>query len=497
VLVLAIDIGSSSTRTALFNQRGRVVPGTDARREYSLRYTADGGAELSPIGLLRTVRACLHETLESSPPKQPIVALGGSAFWHGLLGLDRKSRAVTPIYTWADARSVADAARLREEFDEREFHAETGCMVRASYWPAKLRWLARTNRALFGQVDRWVSPVDWIFEKIFGATGTSDSMASATGLYDLRTKSWHTRLCEACEVRPNQLDAIRESAAPGNSRRFRGTCIFNAIGDGAAGNLGSGAAAPGRIAINIGTSAAVRMLDRSRKAVPFGLFRYVVDRERFVIGGAVSNAGNLHQWCLANLRLRGTEAKALSRGAAANDELIFLPFWVSERAPTWPENLPGTIHGFTQSTNAAAIFRAATCATFYRLASVLDLVERKNGTAKQIIVSGGILHSKPSLLLLADAFGRDICASAEPEASLRGAALYVLKKLGHDPAPLPDAKLIRHDRGLATKHRVRRQRQTALEKKLSSFIFQDAFDLSGAAADSQRDRPATNRAIFN
>ena len=75
--VLAIDIGSSSTRTALFNQQGRLVPGTTAQRKYSLRYTADGGAELSPVALQRAVRACFRETLQSSPT---ILAVAGSAF---------------------------------------------------------------------------------------------------------------------------------------------------------------------------------------------------------------------------------------------------------------------------------------------------------------------------------------------------------------------------------------------------------------------------------
>src|SRR5205814_5805956 len=178
--------------------------------------------------------------------------------------------------------------------------------------------------------------------------------------------------------------------------------------------------------IKMGTSAAARTLNRSEKNIPFGLFRYVVDRERFVIGGAVSNAGNLREWCLRHLRLRMTEAKALSRSAAANDVLTILPFWVNERAPTWPEKLRGTILGLTQSTDAAAILRAATCATFYRVANILERLETKTGRAEQIIVSGGILRSKESLPVLADALGRDIGVASEAEASLRGAAVYVL-----------------------------------------------------------------------
>jgi gluconokinase len=472
-VVLALDIGSSSTRTALFDQRGRIIAGTSSRQEYSLQYTSEGGAELSPIALSRAVTACLRKTLGHSRSKRGIVGVGGSAFWHGLLGLDRKGRPITPVFTWADSRCAADAEVLRREFSERRIHSETGCMLRVSYWPAKLRWLWRTNRQLFRSVHRWVSPADWIFGKIFGTAGTSHSMASATGLYDVRTKSWHDQLCRACRIDPEQLDALSESSERCRTdfAELRSARVFNPIGDGAAGNLGSGADTAGSVAINVGTSAAVRLLPPAcagRPRVPFGLFRYAVDEERAVVGGAVSNAGNLHQWCLGQLRLRMTEARALSRTAAASDDLTILPFWVNERAPSWPENLRGAIVGLTQSTDAAAIFRATMCATFYRLAGILELLEQNHGRAKQIIVSGGILRSKPSLLLLADSLGCDLSVSAEREASLRGAAVYILEKLGYNAAPLRKPKLIRRNRGLAAGHRARREEQTALEKARSS-----------------------------
>jgi gluconokinase len=472
-VVLALDIGSSSARSALFDQRGRMIAGSEARRKYSLEYTSEDGAELSPIALRGAAVACSRETLRKFRSNRRIVAVSGSAFWHGLVGLDRKARPITPVFTWADSRCSADAEVLRHEFNERKTFSETGCMLRASYWPAKLRWLWRTNRPLFRKVHRWVSPADWIFAKSFGAAGTSHSMASATGLYNLRTKSWHSELCRACRIDCEQLDVICESSDRGQTdfSELNGARIFNPLGDGAAGNLGSDGAAAGRIAINVGTSAAVRLLraenDR-RPPVPFGLFRYAVDEKRAVIGGAVSNAGNLHQWCLRQLQLGMTEARALSRSAAASDALTILPFWVNERAPSWPENLCGAIVGLTQSTDAAAIFRAAMCATFYRLADILQLLERSNSRANQIIVSGGILRSKPSLRLLADSLGRDICVCAQPEASLRGAAVYVLEKLGYQATPLRKPKLIRHDRSLAAKHRVRRELQSALEKVFPS-----------------------------
>ena len=479
-LVLALDIGSSSTRSAFFDETGRALTRTGAKREYAVSYTADGGAELSPSVLLRSARLCLKETLRgrrstTALRKIPMAAIAGSAFWHSLLGLDGKGRPLTPVFTWADSRCAPDAARLREQFDEEEIQAQTGCMLRASFWPAKLRWLRRTNRRLFRQVTRWVSPAEWIFEQLFSVTGLSYSMASATGLYDLRAKQWHAALCEACGVDGDRLGAPADLATTTSTRSsdFKNAKIFAAIGDGAAGNLGCGAEAHGAIAINLGTSAAVRMTESGRNLtsrIPLGLFRYAIDRERTVMGGAVSNAGNLRRWCLRELRLGETEAqmnKAPSRSAAAADPLTVLPFWVGERAPTWPENLRGAIIGLSQTSSAAQIFRAITCAVFYRLAEILDLVEGVAGRGKEIIVSGGILHSAASLRLLADALGRDISVSSQAEASLRGAAVYVLEKLGRRSAPLPKPKLVRHDRSLAKNHRLRRERQAALEQRLS------------------------------
>jgi gluconokinase len=480
LLVLAVDIGSSSTRSALLDENGRVVAGTGASREYSVRYTADGGAELSPSFLSRASAACLRKTLQARRASQsfrkiPITALGASAFWHSLLGLDRKGRAITPVYTWADSRCTEDAVRLRQEFDERKIHARTGCMLRPSFWPAKLRWLRRTQGPLFRRVVRWVSPAEWIFEELFGAAGCSHSMASATGLYDLRTKRWDPALCEACRIGPEQLSDLREVVAGSQSifPELRDAKLFAAIGDGAAGNLGCGADVAGRIAINIGTSAAVRVMAKdgrkANNATPFGLFCYAVDRERTVLGGAVSNAGNLRRWCLRELRVSEAAShteKSLSRAAAASDEITVLPFWVNERAPTWPENLHGVIMGLNQTTSAAQILRATTCSVFYRLGTILDLVERAAGPAKEVTVSGGILHSPRSLRLLADAIGRDLRVSSEPEASLRGAAVYALERLGYKLATLRKGRLVRHHPALAIKHRARRERQAALESLL-------------------------------
>ncbi len=343
-------------------------------------------------------------------------------------------------------------------------------MLRAPYWPAKLCWLRRTKPKLFRRVENWVSPAAWIYGELFGVCLTSHSMASGTGLYNLATREWDSELCDLCELRVEQRGQISDLAQDAFlvRKELAGAAIVAALGDGAASNLGSGADCAGKIAINIGTSAAVRTVLKTSEArpqlLPAGLFRYVVDEERVLVGGAISNGGNLREWCKHQLRLSQNSEQALSRTATASCALTVLPFWISERAPTWPEDLRGTITGLTPLTSAADILCATTASSFYRLAGILESIEASIQRADEIIVSGGVLNSPASLALLADCLGRDIRVCLELESSLRGAATHALESLGYECVPLAPGRIVRHRPALAHEHRSRRSQQEFLEQ---------------------------------
>lgn len=454
-VVLALDLGTSSVRSALFDVAARALPGSRASVTYRVRHSAEHGAELDPQVLLRATRHCLRLT------KSPLQTVAGSGFWHSLLGLDRAGNPLTPIYTWADARCAPDAAALREELDERAIQQRTGCMLRASFWPAKLRWLRRTQPRLFRRVARWVSPAEWIFEEVFLVRACSHSMASGTGLYNFATADWDRPLLELVGLTSAQLNPLRDQVES----------IFSAIGDGAASNLGSGASLPGIVAINVGTSAAVRALPTPGTDLPFGLFRFALDQRRPLLGGAVSNAGNLRAWCLRELRLAPNDRaieRHLRAAAKKKSRLTILPFWVTERAPTWPENLEGAIVGLTQATTAADLLRATTAAVCYRLADIFHELAAVIGPVKKIVVSGGILQSPASLQILADSLGREIETCSEQEASLRGAAVHALECAGQKvPAPRAGDR-VRPHRAAAAHARKARARQRALEARCAT-----------------------------
>lgn len=450
-LTLAIDLGTSSVRTALFDGRARRVKETLRQIEYSVTHSARGEATLDPATLEDGLRRCLAGTLEAAG-KRRIGAVGISCFWHSLIGVDGSGDALTPVYTWADARCRDDAAALRREISEEEYHARTGCMLRASYWPAKLRWLARTEPALWKQVARWQSPAEWLLNRFCAGGGETcaHGMATGTGLYDPTLLAWDAALIKRCGLRLAQLPRISEEPLRLRAQRrseypaLAEAAWWPAIGDGAAGNLGSGATSAGRAAINVGTSAAFRVMREGKpKNVPIGLFCYRVDARRYVVGGAVSNAGNLRAWCQRELNLPDDEAaldRALSKRTEPMQGLVVLPFWSAERAPTWCEEIGGTVVGLSQNTTALDLLQATTEAVYQRLALIADLSLPKKGgkpaAPTEIVVAGGILKSKGLLQRLADVLGRTVHASREPEASLRGAAVYALERAG-TPSPHP------------------------------------------------------------
>ena len=108
-LVLALDIGTSSVRSALFDAEARPIRNSKMAQNYRVRHSVDRAAELDPAVLLRASKHCLRQTRRCLTKSRP-VAIAASGFWHSLLGLDRAGRPLTPIYTWADARCAPDAA---------------------------------------------------------------------------------------------------------------------------------------------------------------------------------------------------------------------------------------------------------------------------------------------------------------------------------------------------------------------------------------------------
>jgi gluconokinase len=433
--VLALDVGTSSCRASLYDLQARPMPGRSAHIVYAPSVTSDGGAELEPEVLLEQVEKTVGQVLAGTPPR--LVAVAVSTFWHSLIGVDSGGRPITPVYLWLDARSRAQMEILRSRLDERAVHARTGCVLHWSYWPAKLSWLRATQPAVFQQVSRWMSFGELLLERFTGATGVSVSMASGTGLLNVHTCDWDDTVMSAVGLDRAHLNPILPLEPIGTSDRWpslENVPWLPAIGDGACSNLGAGCSTPDRFALMVGTSGAERAAwtPQAEFTIPWGAWCYRIDERRAVIGGALNDGGSLLDWLRGALRLPEFEAAEAEVAAMEPDShgLTVLPFWAGERNPGWADDARGAITGMRLHTRPVDILRASLEAVALRFAEIDNILHKTLPDAAEVVATGGaLLHSKAWMQIIANALGRPVLASAEAEASSRGACLLALEAL--------------------------------------------------------------------
>jgi gluconokinase len=434
--VLSVDVGTSGVRAALFDDTGNQIEGAQAVR----RRPSGDFVELDPDLLVDEVIRTIDEVLAVDQSTR-IEAIAISTFWHGLMGIDAAGRPTTPLLTWADTRAAQAANELRDEFVEREVHSRTGCRFHPSYWPAKLRWLQRERREQFAATRLWLGFAEYLCLRLFGEPVTSVSMASATGLFDQRVCDWDHQLLEGLGV-GDQVARINTDAAARLTDSFAGRWaalaearLVTVVGDGAANNIGGGCSTKENIALMIGTSGAMRIVFKGEPParLPSGLWSYRVDRDRVVVGGALSDGGGLLRWLGQQLYIDPRDTTTQRQLAALEPDahgLTILPFWSGERSTGWNLMARGGIFGVRQDTTNLEIMRAALEAIAYRFALIAEaLDEIAPGAA--IVATGNALRSSPVWLqIIADVLGRRVLFGGTPEASIRGAALLALEAVG-------------------------------------------------------------------
>jgi gluconokinase len=432
--VLAVDVGTSSVRAALYDRRGRPWPAGGSHLAYTPRNDVEGAAEVDPELLLRLTVRAVTEAVRQAPG--PVAAVGLSTFWHSLVGIDGAGTPTTPVLLWSDTRAWRQAELLRTELDAGAVRRRTGAPLHPSYWPAKLAWL-RARPPAWRRTRHWLSFPDLLYLRLFGELGTSPSMASGTGLRRL-AGGWDPELLERLALTGDELPReVGEMSGlrPSHARRWpqlREARWLTARGDGALANLGSGCLDPTRRAITVGTSGALRVLTSSApgRLAP-GLWCYLLDAGCHLVGGSLSDGGNLWAWLERTLRLEGPGLERRLRRARPGSGPDFLPLLAGERSPGFAPHATGAIARLTQATTAEQIARSAMESVAVRFAMVDAALDRSVPGATRLVASGGALHASPLWSqMVADAVGKPVSVSPDFEASTEGAALLALDRLG-------------------------------------------------------------------
>ena len=285
--ILALDIGTSSVRAALYDFSGNVLPETMVKKDRILNFTEDGGAELTAEEAFSQVCEAINEVLAKTTLSIEYVA--ASCFWHSLVGIDAEERATTSVFTWAETRPAKYVQTLRDGLNETLIHNKTGARFHSSFWTAKLLWLKTEFPKVFQKTDKWLSFSDYLALKLFGKAVTSVSMASGTGVFNIRRFDWNDNLLEFVSVKRECLPEIaddNQTFQTNSWERLKDAKWFLAIGDGAANNVGAGCLQKTKAALMIGTSGAMRVAYEGEipKQIPDGLWCYRIDKKRVIVG---------------------------------------------------------------------------------------------------------------------------------------------------------------------------------------------------------------------
>ena len=441
--VVGVDIGTSSTKAVLFNTEGRQV--NRSAQPYALKVPEPGAAELDADEILQAVNRTVAEVTRGIERSQ-LVGVSFSAAMHMLLLVDAAGQPLTPVYTWADSRSLACVETVRSK--DKTLYSRTGVAVHPMSPLVKLVWLQQSQPYLMARAARVVSIKEYVLYRWCGEWAVDISIAGATGLLNMRSLSWDTGALAIAGLQSSQLSALVPTSyqlrtQPQVARDCGvdvGTTVIIGANDGVLANLGVGALSPETAAITLGTSGAVRRGVRSPSVNPEAqLFCYALHETQWVVGGAVNTGGIALQWMRDRLFGETADFDTLTEMAAAiapgAEGLIFHPYLLGERAPLWDTQARASFFGLGMHHSRGHLVRAAMEGVLYNLHQVFEALEHTSGHIEELRASGGFVRSPLWQQMLADIFERPIVVPAVVESSAFGAAVLALITLGEWPGP--------------------------------------------------------------
>jgi gluconokinase len=452
-LILAVDIGTSATKVVLFDEDARQI--AVVRRHYPILTPRSGWSEQDPDAIAQAVLDGMAQALRSLPAGAHLLGVVFSSQLYSVLAAGSDGRPLSRSLTWSDTRSAEQAATIRQSAAAPAIYARTGCPIDAIYPLAKIAWLRACGDLPAGA--RFASIKEYVIYRLTGAWIVDWSVASATGLFDIHTRRWDDEALAAAGI---DAASLSELASPRHIlREWRpevaaalglraDTPLILGGGDGPLASIGVGSLQTNALAINVGTSAAARMLIPEPFVDPNGrLWTYVADENLWVIGGIVSTGGLVYEWALRTFlgghydaEANGVAARALAERLAASvppgaDNLLFVPYLGGEQCPAWNPSTRGSFFGLDFRHKHGHFMRSVLEGITRSIYRIGESIEAARGEQPhEIRTTGGVSTSPLWLQIAADMFGIPIVVPVSAEGSARGAAVLGLLALGRHRA---------------------------------------------------------------
>ena len=443
--LLALDQGTSSSRSIVFDAEGTVV--AQAQQELPQIYPQPGWVEHDPLEIWRGQLATARAALEQAGLKaSDIRALGitnqreTTVLWNR-----RTGQPVHHAIVWQDRRAEPLCARLRDEGHSDRILARTGLRIDAYFSATKLAWLldnvphareqAERGELAFGTVDSWL-----LWQLTGGALHATDvSNASRTMLFDVHRNEWDAGLLELLRIPPALMPKVLPSSAIYGETRpdLLGAPILigGVAGDQQSALFGQACLREGMAKNTYGTGCFMLMhtggrFQTSANGLVTTSAAQTGPEPQFAIEGSVFVGGAVVQWLRDGLRaIRGSaEVQPLAESVPDSGGVMVVPAFTGLGAPYWKPDARGTITGLTRGTTVAHIARAALESIAYQSAALLQSMARDAQAAgampvSELRVDGGACVNDLLMQFQADLLGIPVVRPAVTETTALGAAL--------------------------------------------------------------------------
>jgi gluconokinase len=438
--VLTVDIGTTSAKVLLVSPDGEVSYSNQTF--YPTSFPLPGWAEQDASVILRAVNKLVTEC--ASVHSRRIDAISFSCAMHSIMAVSVEGQPLTSLMIWSDLRSAAIAMDLRQTPLGASLQEETGTPVHPMSPLCKLLWLRRNEAALFQRASKFVSIKEYIIWNWCGEWIVDYSVASATGLLDVRKLQWSEAAIDLTGIGPDRLSTcvspyhrstLKDSVAATLGLRA-GIKLVAGASDGCLAHLASDAGDEGDVSLTIGTSGAVRKMTTRAAVDPDGrLFNYRLDEDRFITGGATNNGTVVIDWFKKNFYNAAdtsmdqfvSSAESVPPGSGG---LIFLPFVFGERSPYYNPDFRGMLFGLAQHHNISHMSRSVLEGICFEMRTLVEAVANIIPPVGQVIASGGFIRSPIWVQMLADILGREVIVRDINDASSMGAAMMGFRALG-------------------------------------------------------------------
>jgi glycerol kinase len=439
-LILALDQGTTSSRSILFDHDGKIH--ASASREFKQHFPKPGWIEHDPMDIWSSQKATAEEVLTNSGLTPiDLAALGITNQRETTLVWERATgNPVYPAIVWQDRRTAGLCERLWREGVGPVVTEKTGLRLDPYFSATKVHWIlenvdgvrsrAENGDLAFGTVDSWL-----IWQLTEGRVHATDpSNASRTLLFNLAQGDWDDELLELFDVPRSMMPEIQDSSgalgkASGNTP-MAGVPIAGVAGDQQAALFGQACFKPGMAKNTYGTGCFLLMqTGEEHLASANNLLTTVAWRiggkTEYALEGSIFVAGALIKWLRDELGVieSASECDQLAAEVADSGGVVIVPAFTGLGAPYWDPHARGTIQGITRGTTRAHLCRAALEAIAYQTADLVACMERDSGrSVSELRVDGGVARSELMLQFQSDLLGVSVIRPTFVETTALGAA---------------------------------------------------------------------------